>query len=73
MTERGICDVTHPLGPAGENATRTLLDILAELGTVTLITADLPVGSLFETRETWLNRHQKESTTEHVSHRIGSY
>lgn len=45
MTERGICVVTHPLGPAGENATRTLLDILAELGGVTLITADLPADS----------------------------
>jgi Glycosyltransferase len=45
MTERGVCVVTHPLGPAGENATRTLLDILAELGGVTLITADLPADS----------------------------
>jgi glycosyltransferase involved in cell wall biosynthesis len=37
--------VTHPLGPAGENATRTLLNILTELGGVSLITADLPANS----------------------------
>jgi hypothetical protein len=45
MTERGICVVTHPLSAAGENATRTLLDILAALGPVSLITADLPADS----------------------------
>lgn len=45
MTERGVCVVTHPLSAAGENATRTLLDILAELGPVSLVTADLPEGS----------------------------
>lgn len=45
MTDRGVCVVTHPLSSAGENATRTLLDILAELGPVSLITADLPEGS----------------------------
>lgn len=45
MTERGVCVVTHPLSAAGENATRTLLDILAELGPVSLVTADLPKNS----------------------------
>jgi len=45
MTDRGICVITHPLSGAGENATRTLLDILAELGSVSLITADLPRDS----------------------------
>lgn len=45
MTERGLCVVTHPLSAAGENATRTLLNILAELGPVSLITADLPADS----------------------------
>jgi glycosyltransferase involved in cell wall biosynthesis len=45
MTDRGVCVVTHPLSAAGENATRTLLDILAELGSVSLVTADLPAGS----------------------------
>lgn len=45
MTDRGVCVVTHPLSAAGENATRTLLDILAELGPVSLITADLPKDS----------------------------
>lgn len=41
----GICVVTHPLSKSGENATRTLLNILAELTTVSLITADLPSDS----------------------------
>lgn len=41
----GICVVTHPLSNAGENATRTLLNILAALGYVSLITADLPEES----------------------------
>lgn len=45
MTDRGVCVVTHPLSAAGENATRTLLDILAELGAVSLVTADLPADS----------------------------
>ena len=45
MTDRGVCVVTHPLSAAGENATRTLLDILAELGSVSLVTADLPADS----------------------------
>lgn len=45
MTDHGVCVVTHPLSVAGENATRTLLDILAELGPVSLITADLPADS----------------------------
>lgn len=45
MTERGVCVVTHPLSAAGENATRTLLDILAEFGPVSLVTADLPATS----------------------------
>ncbi|MGZ0745995.1 glycosyltransferase family 4 protein [Haloparvum sp. AD34] len=52
MTERGVCVVTHPLSAAGENATRTLLDILAELGPVSLVTADLPDdSSIREERE----------------------
>lgn len=40
-----ICVVTHPLSDAGENATRTLLNILAALGHVSLITADIPEES----------------------------
>lgn len=40
-----VCVVTHPLGAAGENATRTLLDILAAVTTVSLVTADLPIDS----------------------------
>lgn len=45
MSDRGVCVVTHPLSAAGENATRTLLDILAEVSIVSLITADLPSDS----------------------------
>lgn len=52
MANRGVCVVTHPLSAAGENATRTLLDILAELGSVSLVTADLPEdSSIRENRE----------------------
>ena len=40
-----ICVVTHPLGSAGENATRTLLEILSTITSVSLITADLPAES----------------------------
>ena len=41
-----VCVVTHPLGAAGENATRSLLDILAAITSVSLITADLPESSV---------------------------
>jgi glycosyltransferase involved in cell wall biosynthesis len=40
-----VCVVTHPLSAAGENATRSLLDILAAITAVSLVTADLPAGS----------------------------
>lgn len=40
-----VCVVTHPLGAAGENATRTLLNILVEITGVSLITANLPSES----------------------------
>ncbi len=40
-----VCVVTHPLGPAGENATRTLLEILSSITTVSLVTAYLPDDS----------------------------
>lgn len=42
----GVCVVTHPLAASGENATRTLLEILASITTVSLITADLPSESV---------------------------
>ncbi|ACV10726.1 glycosyl transferase group 1 [Halorhabdus utahensis DSM 12940] len=45
MSDSGVCVVTHPLSAAGENATRTLLDVLATLGPVALVTADLPGDS----------------------------
>jgi len=59
MTERGVCVVTHPLSSAGENATRTLLDILAALGPISLVTADLPEDSSIRT-----NREVIELTSE---------
>lgn len=40
-----VCVVTHPLAAAGENATRSLLDILAAITGVSLVTADLPDDS----------------------------
>lgn len=45
MSEQGVCVVTHPLNSSGENATRTLLDIVSTLGPVSLVTADLPSDS----------------------------
>jgi glycosyltransferase involved in cell wall biosynthesis len=45
-----VCVVTHPLAAAGENATRSLLDVLAAITTVSLVTADLPNDS--EIRDT---------------------
>jgi glycosyltransferase involved in cell wall biosynthesis len=41
----GVCVVTHPLAAAGENATRSLLDILSAVTAVALVTADLPADS----------------------------
>ncbi len=47
-----VCVVTHPLGAAGENATRSLLDILASITGTVLITANLPNNSeIHNTRE----------------------
>jgi glycosyltransferase involved in cell wall biosynthesis len=40
-----VCVLTHPLAAAGENATRSLLDILCALTAVALVTADLPADS----------------------------
>jgi len=40
-----VCVVTHPLSDAGENATRSLLDILSAVTGVALVTADLPADS----------------------------
>lgn len=47
-----VCVITHPLGSAGENATRSLLNIFAEITSVALITADLPTDSeIWETHD----------------------
>ena len=40
-----VCIITHPLAAAGENATRSLLDILGAITGVVLVTADLPDDS----------------------------
>ncbi|MFB6184243.1 MAG: glycosyltransferase family 1 protein, partial [Haloarculaceae archaeon] len=40
-----VCVVTHPLAAAGENATRSLLDVLGAVTGVALVTADLPADS----------------------------
>jgi len=40
-----VCVVTHPLAAAGENATRSLLDILSAITGVALVTANLPTDS----------------------------
>jgi len=61
MTDRSVCVVTHPLSAAGENATRTLLDILAELGSVSLVTADLPADSSIRTDRDVVELTQKGS------------
>jgi len=45
-----VCVVTHPLAAAGENATRSLLDILAAITGVALVTADLPEDSAIRDR-----------------------
>lgn len=50
MAEDGICVLTHPLGAAGENATRSLLEILAEISSVCLVTANLPGDSVIRDR-----------------------
>jgi len=50
VTHRGVCVVTHPLSAAGENATRGLLEILAAITSVSLVTADLPADSVIRDR-----------------------
>ena len=48
--EPSICVITHPLAAAGENATRTLLDVLAAITSVCLVTADLDDDSAIRDR-----------------------
>ncbi len=43
--QASVCVVTHPLSGAGETATRTLLEVLAEVTSVSLVTANLPADS----------------------------
>ena len=55
----GICVVTHPLAAAGENATRSLLDVLSALTAVSLVTADLPADSEIRDRHEVLELTRK--------------
>ncbi|WP_284009635.1 glycosyltransferase family 4 protein [Haloarcula pelagica] len=54
-----VCVVTHPLAAAGENATRSLLDILAAITGVALVTADLPADSEIRERRELVELTQK--------------
>lgn len=45
-----VCVLTHPLSAAGENATRTLLEVLTAVTSVSLVTADLPTNSAIRDR-----------------------
>lgn len=69
MTEHlpDVCVVTHPLGPAGENATRSLLDILGAITTVSLVTADLPADSEIRDRHELVELTEKSTGTSLVT------
>ena len=54
-----VCVVTHPLAAAGENATRSLLDILSAVTGVALVTADLPSDSEIRDRHELIELTQK--------------
>ncbi|MFC7020997.1 MULTISPECIES: glycosyltransferase family 4 protein [Haloarcula] len=54
-----VCVVTHPLAAAGENATRSLLDILSAITVVSLVTADLPADSEIRDRHELIELTQK--------------
>ncbi|WP_302080891.1 glycosyltransferase family 4 protein [Salinibaculum rarum] len=62
MTETelpNVCVVTHPLAAAGENATRSLLDILAAITSVSLVTANLPADSEIRDRHEFIELTKK--------------
>ncbi|MEF8851502.1 MAG: glycosyltransferase [Haloarculaceae archaeon] len=54
-----VCVVTHPLAAAGENATRSLLDVLSAVTSVSLVTADLPADSEIRDRHELVELTQK--------------
>ena len=58
----GVCVVTHPLAAAGENATRSLLDVLSALTAVSLVTADLPTDSEIRGRHEVIHTRPENST-----------
>ncbi|WP_324662035.1 glycosyltransferase family 4 protein [Haloarcula sediminis] len=56
-----VCVVTHPLAAAGENATRSLLDILSAITSVSLVTADLPADSEIRDRHELIELTRKSA------------
>ncbi|GAB3669332.1 glycosyltransferase family 4 protein [Halopiger thermotolerans] len=62
-----VCVVTHPLRSAGENATRTLLEILDEITTVSLITAALPEDSTIRDQHTVIEVSQEGAGQSNVT------
>ena len=62
-THDDVCVVTHPLSGAGENATRTLLEVLAAITTVSLVTANLPASSSIRDRHEVIEISQKDEGT----------
>jgi len=61
-----VCVITHPLGPAGENATRTLLRILAAITSVRLVTADLPADSAIRDHHTFVEFTDRDAGQSNV-------
>lgn len=61
-----VCVITHPLGTTGENATRTLLDILAAITTVSLIAIDLPSNSKIRNRHETVELSQKGAAQSNI-------
>lgn len=56
----GVCVVTHPLSGAGENATRSLLEILSATTNTSLVTADLPGDSVIRKKHEFVEISSKD-------------
>lgn len=68
-----VCVVTHPLESAGENATRTLLEILSAVTSVSLITADLPSDSAIRDRREVVELTEKGAGQSNVAIAAGRF
>lgn len=68
-----VCVVTHPLESAGENATRTLLEILSAVTSVSLITADLPSDSAIRDRHEVVELTEKGAGQSNVAIAAGRF